>query len=136
MSGSDRQYVSEQPVDERHAISSFWVWYAAVTPPVAWGVHLLLTYFLEAWFCGANMSNTNLWLDISTAVLLAATVLAGLAGLWAVRAAGIGDDTSEATDWGISGFLGITGVITSILFGLAIIMGDFGVFYLSSCQPR
>ena len=134
MSDRNRPYIDEKPVDERRAVASYWLWFAFFTPATAWGVHLLLNYFLESLFCQARLSNVNLWLNVSTAILLALTIAAGVVGWWAWSAAGIGDDTSEATNWGLSGFLGISGLIMSVLFGLAIIMGDFGVFYLSSCH--
>lgn len=125
--------ISEEPVAERRTISPALIWYAFLAPPIAWGIHLLLTYFLEAWFCESAMSNVDLWINVATAVLLAATVVAGVLGAWGWMAAGVGDDTDEASEWAIGGFLALSGLMMSILFGLAIIMGDFGVFYLRSC---
>jgi hypothetical protein len=134
MSRTEHLRRDDGSTNEHRTVGAFWAWYSVVAPPTAWGIHLLLTYFLEAWFCGSNMANVDLWINISTAILLAATIVAGIAGWWVWSAAAIGTDDSLATRWGISGYLGISGIILSILFGLAIIMGDFGVFYLSSCQ--
>ena len=99
--------------------------------PLAWSVHLLLSYALVALAC----TTVNVWmLHAVTVGTLAPTLLAGLVAYraWKRHRADAGRAVrGPASGW--QRFMALSGLLLSGLFGLAILLEGLPVVVLSPC---
>lgn len=111
------------------------LWFGVLAPPLAWGGHLLLNYYLVALNCAVAYANTSLWLQVVTVVAALVTIAAGVTAWRAWRRTGVDERQGwEGTVLGRSGFMALVGVLSSILFLALILLGDLPTFFLSGCR--
>lgn len=118
----------------RRGAGSSLAWFGLAAPPLAWTVQLLVGYSMQEAGCGRP--NSNLWgagLEPLTAIVLvacAALALAGgIAALAALRAAGANDPRGRV------GFVAVSGIVASVVFGFAIALSAIPLFSLDACRP-
>lgn len=109
-------------------------WFGVAAPPVAWLAQLLIGYSLQEAGCGRP--DSNLWgagLVPLTAVVLgvcgAIAVAGGVAAVAALRA------TDSKDPRGRVGFVAASGIVASVVFGLAILLSAIPMLTLDACRP-
>jgi hypothetical protein len=115
---------------------SWRLWAGVLTGPAAWSLQLLINYNLEELACSSasRQSGVLVGLGVETFILLvnvvaaAATVVAGLGALSCLRWKSDDESTGQRATW-----MAGAGVMTSILFLIAILTGFAPTFYLSVC---
>ena len=115
-----------RPARER-ARQQWPLWFGLLGSPLAWGIHLGLSYWLVPRACAFG----EVWLHLATVVSL---LLGGVA-VWAAQrtwSSGRGAHAGEATG-ACNRFLGATGMIIAILFIGAILMQGLQPLLLDAC---
>jgi hypothetical protein len=108
----------------------FSLWFGVLVPPLAWSVHLLLGYLLVALQCQTGNPLYGTWL---LALLTIGTLLLdAAAGVLAFLARSGPDDQSRLSA-GRRSFMGTSGALLSVLFGVLIIAGGIPELFLSPC---
>ena len=111
---------------------------ALLGAPTAWTLHLFVSYVAVAADCGSRWSG-------SRTVVVTATVAAAASGLLAwrlwLRSRAVDRPTDDTWDSRMGertariSFLMVTGLVLSILFGIAIVYEGLPVFFLATCPP-
>ena len=109
-------------------------WFGVAAPPLAWAVQLLLGYSMQEAGCGRP--DSSLWgigLERLTAFLLvvcgAIAVAGGVAAVASRRAAASNDPRGRVD------FVAVSGIVASVVFGLAILLTSIPLFTLEACRP-
>ena len=104
--------------------------FAFLGGPVAWTLHLLITYFLVSYRAGLGDAGLRLLLLVVTVVLAGVAAAAALVGWreWTDDGPGARSFESAATR---SNFLARSGVLMGVLFGIATIAEFVPVLVLS-----
>jgi hypothetical protein len=114
---------------------SWLLWAGVLTGPAAWSLQLLINYNLEELACSSASQQPGVLvgLGVETFILLvnvvaaAATLVAGLGALSCLRGSK-DESTGQRATW-----MAGAGVMTSVLFLIAILTGFAPTFYLSVC---
>jgi hypothetical protein len=135
--------MSEAELDRAHTTraergGSGLLWVGTLTGPIAWSIHLVVNYNLEEIACApATRRVGEIWgIGVETlmlginVVLASATALAGVIAYrcWR-RARGMQGESDERAAW-----MGIAGVMVSVLFLIIIGMGLAPQFFLDVCE--
>jgi len=110
--------------------------------PVAWTLHLFVSYAVVAADCATRWSGARVTVVIVTVVALLATAASGLLArrLW-MRSRAIDRPTDDHWDARMGertarvSFLMVSGLVLSILFGIAILYAGLPTIYLATCPP-
>lgn len=114
------------------------LWFAFLGAPVAWAANLLLGYSIQATVCNAGYSPglARLLPVISSVIAAAVAIAAGLIGYRSWRGTGTGEENPESLvspEVGRSWFMSYGGVLTSLLFLLAIVLTAVAELTVSAC---
>jgi|SRR5437879_2736806 len=114
------------------------LWIGVLGPPLAWATNLVLGDLIFELGCGPAVRGREIlglslkaWSLIESAVLLAATVAAGMLAYLALRRLRGVDGGTAA---GRARALAMAGVASSCLYGLIIVYGTLAPFLLHTCQ--
>jgi hypothetical protein len=116
-----------------HAVGLLPLWLGLVVPPLAWTLHLLVGYWLDALACHAGAANVALLLHLLTLATLALTAAAGVVAYLAWDRSDVGGRLDARAPAGRSGFLALFGVLMSGLFFLVILAGAVPDLMLGPC---
>jgi hypothetical protein len=105
------------------------LWFGILGGPAAWFIHFNANYLL-AWVACA--SGSNFWLHVTTALCIAITGGALLAAWQTMGPAREAHGEYENRD-SRRRFMGMTGVMSSVLFGLVIIAQAIAVVMVVPC---
>jgi hypothetical protein len=105
------------------------LWLGILGGPAAWLIHFNVNYLL-AWVACA--SGSNFWLHVTTALCIAITLAALLASLQTMGPAREEHGDYESRE-SRRRFMGMTGVMSSMLFGLIIIAQAIAVVMVVPC---
>jgi hypothetical protein len=118
----------------RPGTGSSLAWFGLAAPPFAWAAQLLLGYSMQE--AGCDRPDANLWgagLEPLTAVVLvicgAIAVAGGVAAVAALRMSGANDPRGRV------GFVAVSGIVASVVFGLAILLSAIPLLSLDACRP-
>jgi hypothetical protein len=128
----DAQHISRS---ERQG--TWMLWAGALTGPAAWSLQIVINYNLEEIACSAGTQEVGViwgvgvaaWILIVDAVLVAATLAAGLLALHCLRS--IHPDRSVG---GRARWMAVLGVLVSTLFLVIIASGIAPPFFLDVCE--
>lgn len=107
-----------------------WLWAGVLAGPLAWAVQLQAVYALAAPACGTG----RLWpLHLTAAACLLVAAGGGWAAWRAWRAVGGWPDPSDDPATGRTRLMAVLGMMTGVLFSLAIVAQWLAVFTLPPC---
>ncbi len=117
------------------------LWFAFLGAPVIWAVNLLVGYAIQATVCNAGYAPGMARLLPALCSLLAAAVAVAAASVAyrAWRRTGTGEENPESLVGpavGRTWFMGYGGLLTSLLFLLAIILTAVVELTVAPCKPR
>ncbi|MFP3914573.1 MAG: hypothetical protein ACLFWM_06835 [Actinomycetota bacterium] len=114
-------------------LSRTWrIWWALIAPPLLWGARLLATWTVAEVACARGWASTTRYFAIQTAITAVAVGLAVFGG-WAAWTALEGSPGRRHFDPSDpEGFLALTGVVSTLVFSLLMILEGSGV-YLIGC---
>lgn len=119
----------------RGRLPSLWsLWFGVLIPPLAWAAHLLGTYYVVSLGCATVFGTQGLWVQFITAITGAVTIIAGLVAWWNWRRTGTTGQVGGDVALGRSGFMALSGILSSVLFVALIVVGDFGPWFLNGCR--
>lgn len=136
---------SAHPAPQRNKTHQGALWFSVVAAPLAWVAHLLVNYAIAGQECVASAGEASMALAsgrVTTMLLidLAAVLLAGVAGYIAVER---WRDTQSETGGGghhllhrgegRTRFLAMCGILTSALFGVAVLIDAIGTVLGPPC---
>lgn len=110
--------------------------FASFGAPVSWGLHFLLSYFLNALFCTTGRAGGDLAIYVATAVFAGTSLLAGWLALREWRGLGRSlsvSDTLLQPLGRITIFL-LIGMAGSVLFTLFILLAGTAPAFLPACS--
>jgi hypothetical protein len=110
--------------------------FASLGAPVSWGLHLLLSYFLNALFCTTGRAGGDLAIYAVTAVFAGTALLAGWFALREWRGLGLSLTVSDAIQQPpgrVTIFL-LIGIAGSVLFTLFILLAGAAPAFLPACS--
>jgi hypothetical protein len=102
--------------------------------PIAWLLHLALSYFLVALGCGTGWAGAESGVLIATVLFAAAACWAGWLGWRGSKHALRAPDGLAVDPPGVRGFLAVGGVILAVLFCGAIIITGIAPLFLPMCS--
>jgi len=139
MTGSS---VMQAPAARPSLPSNWLLWLVIGTPPVAWTLHLLLSYWIASVGCDwreAVLKGVLFGVSALLAVLTALSVLTA----WRLRRETVTDETRQTlatidihadTDRGRRNFMAFGGVFLGIYFLTAIVMESIPIVMLGGCS--
>jgi hypothetical protein len=108
-------------------------WFGLLAPPLAWATQLVAGYSIEESACGRP--DSSLWgasvHSLTGVVIVACACLAALGGVVSV----IGWIGGRGDSRGVARFMAVAGLLGSLIFLLAIVLGAFAVRDLGGCRP-
>lgn len=112
-------------------------WFGVLAGPAAWCVQIVIGYNLEDFLCAPG-SDTRQWLGLGiesaltvvSLALVAVTILGGIVSFRNWKRA-----SHNGTPGGRSAWMGLAGVMVSIQFLIAIVLGLAPALFLSACDP-
>lgn len=110
--------------------------FASLGAPVSWGLHFLLSYFLNALFCTTGRAGGDLAIYAATAVFAGTSLFAGWLALREWQGLGLSLSISDAVlqpAGRITIFLFI-GMAGSVLFTLFILLAGTAPAFLPACS--
>ena len=115
---------------------------ALLGAPVAWTLHLFVSYSVVAVDCATRWGGGRIAVVVATVVALLATAACGLLArrLW-MRSREVDRPTDDHWDARMGertarvSFLMVSGLVLSILFGIAILYAGLPVIFLATCPP-
>jgi hypothetical protein len=119
---------------------SWLLWFAVLTGPVAWALHLTINYSLEEWFaCSPGTQTRGEILGfgvhavalIVNAILLGATIAAGLVAISCWRKVRADRDEGDITR---AGWMALAGIMNSVLYLIIIAFGFAPPLILGVCE--
>lgn len=124
-------------ISRAEGLGSWRLWVGLLTGPAAWALQVLVNYSVEEIACApATRQTGEIWgfstetiILIVNVVLAAATVLAGILAYRCLREIGEGDDEAHRATW-----MARTGIMSSILFLIAIGLGFAPQWFLGVCE--
>jgi hypothetical protein len=114
--------------------SLFSLGYSVLAGPIVWAIHFVVVYAIGEFGCRANFNN---WQFISPANIQMVIAAATIVGLIAVGGSGLlayrywREQPDDST---LIRFLGMTGILLSLLFLLAILATFTPIFVLPVCD--
>lgn len=118
----------------RSGAGSSLAWFGVAAAPLAWAAQLLLGYSMQEAGCGRP--DSSLWgtgIKPLTAVVLAVSaalaVAGGAAAVTALRDARSNDPRGRV------GFVAISGIVATVVFGFAIALSAIPLLTLHACHP-
>jgi hypothetical protein len=119
---------------------SWLLWFAVLTGPLAWALHLTINYSLEEWFACSPATQTRgqilgVGVDVVAllvnAVLLLATIAAGLVAVSCWRQVRTDRDEGDITR---AGWMALAGIMNSVLYLIIIVFGFAPPLILGVCE--
>lgn len=107
------------------------VGFALLGPPIAWAIHLNLTYFLVQPVCAMG-GEISLHISGFVTLLIALGSMATSAGILASNPVPFRENIEGHNGW--LGFVGLFGIIAALLFSLAIVTQWVPVFVVDACE--
>jgi hypothetical protein len=129
---------TEHEITRRETRGSVLLWIGLLTGPLAWLLHLTISYSLEEWFACSPATQTPgeiLGIGVKTlvvvinAVLALATIAAGLIAFRCWREIDNGDEIAGRARW-----MALAGIMNSVLYGTIIVFGFAPAALLSVCE--
>jgi hypothetical protein len=112
---------------------TFSLWLGVLGSPIAFLVHLQLLYLLVV---PAQKSNSYFHLYLTTSACLLVAVICGVLSYWDLRCVHVPDletrDTATGTDAGRTRFVAWLGILSGILFSLAILAAGIAPLFLKA----
>jgi hypothetical protein len=129
-----------EAVGRREGRDSLSLWFAVLGSPLAWVVHLGLSYSLEEWFaCSSSARHRGeiMGLGVDTVALIVNLAMAGLAALaglvsytcWRKLQGEAGDETTDRARW-----MAFAGMVEAALFLGIILLGLVPPLALGTCE--
>ncbi|MDQ3941056.1 MAG: hypothetical protein M3238_06890 [Actinomycetota bacterium] len=128
--------MADDSLTHRGAIPSAALWFGLLGPVIAWGLRLVVSYGIEEIVCSRGSQTFDVFglpvrptILFECAVLLAVSVGAGIvaAAAWKrARRAG----ASDRVAW-----MALSGIFSSVLFSLLIVLESIPVAILPLCEP-
>lgn len=117
----------------RRPVSETWKWWAAlIVPPLVWGARLLAGWTVAEFACVGAWAGETRYVVIQTLIGLACLALVIGSGLAAVSALRSRSENLKFDSPDAYVFLGVSGVLSAVIFGLLIIVETSAV-YMVSC---
>lgn len=117
----------------RRPVSETWRWWAAlIVTPAIWGARLLAGWAVAEVACKGTWAGEPRYIVIQTLIGIASLALVIGAGLAAVSAMRHNSESLEFDSPNAYVFLGISGVLSTVIFGLLIVVETSAV-YMVSC---
>lgn len=123
-SRADRSQDSEQ-------VGEAALWWGALAGPIAWSLHLLVSYALVQPACSRGLE-VVLW--VVSAVTLCLAAVGGVVAWRSWSTIGGGNDFSLRAVSGRRAFMAAFGVIACVLFAAGIILASVPLLFLGACE--
>jgi hypothetical protein len=113
-----------------HHLPSVGLWFGVLAGPLAWAVHLGLSYLWETTRCVNGLSMADLFLHGTSLVTLLIVVAAGFIAWSIFRDTASWEDVPHTER---VRFMALSGVLLNVAFGAVIVVGALPVFFLEHC---